>query len=764
MSGSGGIGQLFKGLVMGIVLILAIIGTMSMLDNSGGDGENSASSSIDTIENSSTPALDVKTPLVKTPDIKAPDIIIASQNAGTPNIAIKSPAVKPVLENEKTAKEVKEELEALEKAKIQYGILKLSSKNPNNQKTLIADYVIFNHDNKKVAESNNSSSASYRLPVGNYKVVTTLVQSPEATTRNVEPVQSTQNITVNADKLTNKIFELEPPVTIGVLQVSAINAENNQATKANFIIQKENGITVASRQNVSNSLFKLKAGSYKVTVKNGNNSDFRTIVVEPGKSVTEVFKLQKSFLQGKVLVRIFDIKTNKPLAADIEISSTDGKIMQALKAVSQTEIALAASDYTIKVTGANGVSSKNITVIAGRASSQTFRIDAPVVDTPVTASPVIDAPTEVKDIAETTKNDANKPVLINNNVSISGVKNETPQSSTPPVTQEAQKQESSVGSLKLFARNSRDQKPIKSNFYVQTPNGKHVAKTIYADTATFKLKPGNYKITVRATNRNNIVRNIQIAANQTISQAFSLTQISPATAPKAPKTEEKTRRPVLAPPKPAKIQKVIPNGFLHVVMQPAKNTHFIIADNKGKKVVELTSVPSGNFKLDTGIYRVTAILKGQRRNQSIQVHQGKTSRLVFNSRDFQQNATPPRTNNPTINKGGLRSRIVDNAGRPLKGNLTVTNLRGQVVARANNVTFGEFDLPATPHTVSVNYKGLSGSERVNITAGNTTVQTFTISPTHANRSSPTKNRPVQQPRNIKELLREKLEQELKKAF
>jgi len=191
-------------------------------------------------------------------------------------------------------------------------------------------------------------------------------------------------------------------------------------------------------------------------------------------------------------------------------------------------------------------------------------------------------------------------------------------------------------------------------------------------------------------------------------------------------------------------------------MHPTKKTHFIITNKKGKKIVELTSVPSGNFKLDTGTYTVTAILNGQRRKQNIQVHQGKTSQLSFNTSNFQKN-TVAKT---AIQKGGLRSQIVDNNGRPLRGNLTVTNLRGQIVARANSVTFGVFDLPAVPHTITVNYQGLSGSERVNITAGKTTVQTFTISPNNTDE----KSGPTQKPRDAKSILREKLKEELQRIF
>lgn len=709
MSGSGGIGQLLKGAIMGVVLILAIIGSMSMLNKDKG-GESTSS-------NQTTDSSPINT-TAPVPEIKAPEINIASQTPPPKEVATAETATnttsqttdsfQPTLEGEKTEEEKQAEV-------IKYGILKVSAINPENKDNLKANFVIFDNKNTKVAESNNTSSASYRLPTGSYRIVTTLVKSNDASARGTAPVQSTNTITITANKLTDEIVELEPPPTIGVLQVSATNAKNNKAIKANFIIQKESGETVASRQNVINSLFKLKAGSYKVTVKSGNNTDFRTVVVEPGESATEVFKLQESFIQGKVLVRIFDIRSDQPVRADIEITNQSGKTMQALKAVSQTEIALAEGDYNIKVIGSKGESSKNVRVVAGQSSNQVFRIDAPATTTTET-------------------------VQINDNVKISGAgeANASEPENTPVKS-----------ILKLFARNGVDQKPIKSNFYVQTPAGKHLAKKIYADSAEFNLEPGRYKITVRSKNRKNIVRNIQVSANQAITEVFSLQRDIPV-------STTNNSAPALASPKPVKTPSIIPNGFLNVAMQPAKKTHFIISNKKGKKIVELTSVPSGNFKLDTGIYKVTAILNGQRRNQTIQVYQGKTSRLNFNANDFQKKSV---TNN-TIQKGGLRSRIVDSNGQPLRGNLTVKNLRGQIVARANNVTFGVFDLPAVPHTITVNYQGLSGSERVNITAGKTTVQTFTISPDNAG----AKPAVTQKPRSAEDILREKLKEELRRIF
>ncbi len=720
MSRSGGMSQLLKGIIIGIVLILAIIGTMSLLEKKTPDTSTQI--------NSTLPA----------PVIEAPSISINPNN--TKNTAVNETntgrsysqnqerpsdpenttensvddAMKPVLEDERTAEEIENPTEP-----VQFGMLTLSAVNPDNKEQLKANYVVFDKDDVKVAESNNSESATYRLPAGQYKVVTTLTQPDIKTGRALPAVQKSQYLTIQADSTSNQVFELEPPSTIGILQVSAVSANaEDQAMRANFIVQKETGETIASRNSVTNSLFKLPAGSYKVTVRNGNNIDFRTIVVEAGESTEEVFKLQETFSQGTVLVRVFDARSSTPVLADISISSTDGKLIQELKSVSRTEISLAEGNYTVRVTGPNGQSNKNITVTPGQVVNEIFRFDAPQ-DT-----------------------SSEQGTQITDNVTIKGVENQ-------PIT-EPEQNSSSTTSVKILARNADNQQPLKSNIYIQTPSGQHLDKKTYVDSADFNLAPGVYKVTVRSTNRGNVVKTIRVYANQNITETFLLSRVGKSV------VDDSVATPTLAPAKPVKVPEVIPNGFLNVVMLPADNqvvsrgglnTHFIVATRAGRKVVELTGVPSANFKLDTGNYVVTAIHKNKRRSRNITIRENQNTKLNFNSGDFQNI------------KGVLRSRVIDESGRPLKADLTVTNMRGRVVARVAGVSEGIFNLEPRKHTINVNYQGLIGSEVVNVVAGETTIQTFTITP---NRSADSNRN--SQPSNDPRYLKERLNEQIQKQF
>ena len=728
MGRSNRMGQLAKGVVIGIILLLAIIGTMTIID-SAKDKKTYIPVNNQTTSTSSKPStpsssadLDKKTPTEQvnnnpasnssTPIDSANSSVdssattdIADANKNTDKAKDNTNFFKPVLENERTLKEV-------EKKKVQFGLLQVSAINPNNKQKLFANFVILDKKGKKVAEANNKKQTSFRLPIGKYKVISTL-KKPDNAVRNSQVVQSTKTVRINTNKKTIQLFKLEPPTTLGVLQVSAKNAQNGRVIKANYIIQKENGNTIATRNNVTHTLFKLKAGSYKVMVKSGNNSDFRTVVVEPGESTKQVFQLQETIKLGKVHVRILDTRSSKSVNADIIITTGNGIKMQELKAVSQTEVSLPAGQYRIRVTGPTGQSSKTINIAAGQSINETFRFDVPS-NTP--NSTPINTPEPTQKTTATTR------VI------------DTPATALPPV-QEVKKQQQAKASILLYAKNKGNNTPLKSNFYIQMPNGKNIAKKIYSESAQFSLAPGIYKVTVRSKNRKNLTKTIRIASGEKISEVFSLQSSLP-----KPIKEVATQQanaqptpPVLAPHKPSKPVKsinkveIIPTGFLKVAMQPPKKTHFIIATRSGKKIVELTSVPNASFKLDTGEYVVTAIHNKKRRTKAIKVHKNKTSQIHFNAANFTLPKKEPRKP-PAFITGTLKSRIIDQNGQALRGNLTVVNVYGEVVARANAVTVGVFNLPPEPYTIILNYRGLRGSEQINIRPHETTMHTFTVEP------------------------------------
>lgn len=724
MSSSGGMSQLIKGIVIGVVLIMAIIGTMGLLDKDNvisGLIKNDNESQIQAQKPAdiTTPSITLNPNKTSTNPTQNDNTNIGDLNAeiseeidsnNVENINNDATNI-PTLEDEKTVEEATTK-------EIEYGIMELNAVNTDNKQALKVNYTVFSPDNTKVTESLNSTDASFRLPIGQYKVETTLTRRDSTTNKIIPVLTKNRYVIVRKNTTTKQSFELEPPATTGVLQVSA--KMNDKTIRADYVIQDSNGEIIASRNNVSSSLFKLKTGTYKVTVNSGNNKDFRSVEVKPGESLQTVFNLKQDAQQGKLLVRVFDTRSNTPVRADIIITNQNGTEIQNLKSSVQTELSLVSGNYKISVIGPNGTSNRNIKVNPGQALNEVFRFD----------------------IANNNVDIDNNETQITENVSIKPIENQTPETTQAEISNKT--------TLQVIALDEQTRKPIRSNIYIQTPAGKHLAKETYVESASFSLDPGTYKITVRATNRKNNVKTIRVTKNNNVSQTFLLAN------PNKPASNTNNQQQVNTN-KPAKTPKKIETGFLNVSMRAPNNqqvsknslnTHFIVATTAGKKIVELTSVNVGNFKLDVGSYIVTAIHKNKRRSQRVNVRANQNTRLAFNTSDFQ------------AAMGILRSSIVDQSGTPIKGNLTVSNMAGQVIARANNVSTARFNLTPNRHRISINYQGLTGNEVVNISPNETTVQTFTI----ASSNSAPNNNQKNNSRDLKDLLREKIKKEIQRKF
>jgi len=800
----GRMSQLLKGLFIGLTLLVAIIATTNLLNNS----KNKRVEAPESADNSEipAPAINVIAENNKTPDsidsasVADSDLSIPKTTAVEPlETENKADTYKPALEGEQKPEEIAARIKAEQEKNIQYGFLKATAVDPKNKQSLKANFAIFNDKNIKVIEGDSTNNPSFKLPVGRYRVVATLLNSNNQETK----AESIEYINIRYEEITRKVFTISPSVSIGVLQVSAINAKNKQVMRANFTVQKDNGEVVATRNNVTNTLFKLRSGSYKVTVRSGENTDFRTVDIDPGGSTKEVFRLQESFKQGKLFIRAFESSSDKKVNIDILITNARDEVMQKLSSVSQSEISLPLGNYTINVATDYAQANKNISIFAGKTVNEVFRFDPPVKPTkeepvvekkPINEAPIAEEnpvkeeptatkeseevpekidPSKQEEVAsknpksETTKKEKDadddssnddKETVISDDVTITAAdepkvvaspENNDVDKTTVPHPELVKKINNELnedpkpaqGRLNLYAKNKADLAPIKSNFYIQTLSGKHIAKTIYADNATFKLKPGTYKVTVRANKRKNVVKTIQISSNQQVNSTFSLEKVSNENTQETQKnrTVNSNSTTTFSSSNSAR------DGFLRVAMRPSGNirandkrlnTHFIILKTSGEKVVELTNVPRANFKLDIGEYKVTAINNSTPRSQTIRIKGGQVTNISFNLSEFQARREVPPSRSvpspqrspsaPAVLKGGLRSHIVNQSGQHLKGNLSVSDSTGRIVARANNVSVGIFNLPPASYTIKLEYQGLQGSERVRIITGETTVQTFTI--------------------------------------
>ena len=325
----------------------------------------------------------------------------------------------------------------------------------------------------------------------------------------------------------------------------------------------------------------------------------------------------------------------------------------------------------------------------------------------------------------------------------------TTQQGTPPPA-------AGMGQLAVAVQAAGSRAPLKSNIYVQLPNGKHISKKNYAEFANFDLKPGAYKVTVKAQGKVDVVRNVQIQGGGTAQQVFLLESIA----------AQATDR-----PQPA------PEGTLSMMLRSSnkQRARFVVQDAAGKRVTRMRGVSNADVKLKPGRYNVIAIFRGARLSKPVNVANGKTSKIVFNINEFAQPATTQQNQNqqaqqqPQVQvpakQGVLQLIAVDGVNRqPLKVNFMVSTLNGQRLKTANNVSVTELSLAPQDVLVDISYEAMRGQERIKVKAGEPTVFTFTVTPNNTQQTAPIDQVQQQAPKSLEEMLLERLQQELRQRL
>nr|CAA6803985.1 MAG: Unknown protein [uncultured Thiotrichaceae bacterium] len=315
-----------------------------------------------------------------------------------------------------------------------------------------------------------------------------------------------------------------------------------------------------------------------------------------------------------------------------------------------------------------------------------------------------------------------------------------------------QQQAANTGKLSIAVQAATTKAPLKSNIYVQLPNGQHIAKKNYADVAEFILKAGTYRVTVKAQGKVDIVRTIGIQPNANVNQVFAMQ--SPAS--KAP-----------AKPQPPA------EGTLAMAFRApnARNKgRFVVRDQSGNRVKRMRGVSNAEVKLKPGRYNVTAVYRGARLNKPVDVFQGKTSNITFNVNEFPRDVVQPaqNQNQPAqqqqvqvpAQRGVLQLIAVSPNGQPLKVNFMVSTLNGQRLKAANNVSVTEVTMTPQDVLVDISYEEMRGQERIKVKPGEPTVFTFTITPNNTNVAAPINRPQPQAPTSLEGMLLERLQQEI----
>ena len=302
--------------------------------------------------------------------------------------------------------------------------------------------------------------------------------------------------------------------------------------------------------------------------------------------------------------------------------------------------------------------------------------------------------------------------------------------------------------LAVSVRAAESNAPIKANIYVQTTNGRHIARKDYDDVAEFLLEPGVYRVTVKAKGRQDASREVRVGRNGKVSENFELQAIAGST---TQQTQTPTQRPNPTPPQTSNQGASLRLSLTSAIGLPDK-AQFTVRDMNGNRIANLGPIGSTELKLPPGRYEVTASLeRGIRETRTIDLTDGRTTQVTFSADGIlqQSNNNPDqeefrgRDRNRDRDRGErgdiaqaepqASGRLQLNAvsgvdGSPLRVNFVVTSMDGRAIKSFTNVAYGEVNLPPQDVRVQIRYEDMNGTEVIRVKPNEPTVYTFTISP------------------------------------
>ena len=168
------------------------------------------------------------------------------------------------------------------------------------------------------------------------------------------------------------------------------------------------------------------------------------------------------------------------------------------------------------------------------------------------------------------------------------------------------------GKLELFAQNVNGNSPIKSNFYVQMPNGTMVASKTYVDSIGYKLAAGPYKVIVRATGFKDKSVTLNVRPGQTRREVFKLESVNQAVAPVAAPTRSST---------PAFGGLTV--NVVNATDRSALTANIVITQRDGTPLKQAFGVASASFDLPPREFVIRVTYDGFTTNHQVNIVKGK---------------------------------------------------------------------------------------------------------------------------------------------
>lgn len=434
-------------------------------------------------------------------------------------------------------------------------------------------------------------------------------------------------------------------VQFGTLTLSTINSTNGEPTNSNFLIENSQNIAIALVKDTATSTLSLPVGDYKITVSNASQKVVRFLGVKAEKNGAEVFEMDVPVLTGEdtnaevVTAQSSDVtpaaetaeadikeplttettteestsseeSTNpnetaeqgtpalgglrlsaltkqgkRPTIVSFTIHRLNGELLQNIENVKTQQLTLPAGQYKVTAKTASSTTVKQVEVMATKGVHEIFLIAGQPETVQQTSSQASQAP------AVSPESNTARPI-----------------SPAAPTTAESNE----PGKLELFAQNVNGNSPIKSNFYVQMPNGTMVASKTYVDSIGYKLAAGPYKVIVRATGFKDKSVTLNVRPGQTRREVFKLESVNQAVAPVAAPTRSST---------PAFGGLTV--NVVNAIDRSALTANIVITQRDGTPLKQAFGVASASFDLPPREFVIRVTYDGFTTNHQVNIVKGK---------------------------------------------------------------------------------------------------------------------------------------------
>lgn len=242
----------------------------------------------------------------------------------------------------------------------------------------------------------------------------------------------------------------------------------------------------------------------------------------------------------------------------------------------------------------------------------------------------------------------------------------------------------SNGSLEIVSQTAENGMPIKANVYIQQANGTQIDKATYTAKATFSLKPGTYKVTVRAEGRGSLSRTITLPAQAVVNEIFPLPAISNRPSTTAPPASQPPAAPASTPVASAG------TGKLRVVALAAEDgqplqVNFTVSRPNGAIIQQFNHVAMAELAVPAQEVTVQFNYQGFQGEKRLQVTQGQTVTHTFNIKGTHQPDPPSPV--PAPQPVPPQAPSPAQQGQPQPGNLQdmlMQRLQQELNKRLNN--------------------------------------------------------------------------------